>query len=325
MSGESEPPRRVGLLVLALFGLLWAQPVAGQGAAALASSCAGGGPAAVQTTCADAALAALALQHGYGLVMAAGGPVPASPSTAGNRLHGSPRWIVDAGLGWSTFRRPDLTDGQRRVRRTVAAAPRLSVVAGVFEGFAPAPTVGGMGAVDLVGEVRILPVPVMDGVSGRAASFGAGARVGVLRESFTFPGVTLTFMHRRAGALDYRGEAEPRAEARIQPRVSSLRAVVGKDLWEIGVSGGVQWDRIRGDARARARVGGQDFASGAVSLPASRSTYFLGLNRTWVVAQMTGELGWSPASGSGEGLQGTGPYSDPTSGLSGALSVRITY
>ena len=332
-AGSDGRERRQGLAKLAfvaltLAGLVLAGtagPLAGQGAAALQASCAGSASAAVQTTCADAALAALALQHGYGVVLAAGGPVPASPSTAGNRLQGSPRWVVDLGMGWSTFQRPDLTDSQRRVRRAVAASPRLSVVAGVFEGFAPAATVGGVGAVDLVGEFRLVPLPVMDGASGRVASWGAGARIGVVRESFTFPGVTLTFMHRRAGSIEYGGETPPVATAEIQPRVSSIRAVVGKDLWEIGVSGGMQWDRIRGDARASAQVGGQEFRSGSVALPASRSTLFVGLNRTWVVTQLTGELGWTPAAGSGGGIEGTGPYRDPGSGITGALSFRITY
>lgn len=333
MTGGHGAPFRLamGLLLGAAFLLAAAAPApaAGQGTPDLATACAGAGGETVAAACADGALAALALQAGYGLLLGAGGPVPASPSTAGHRLPGSPRWVFDAGVGWASFRRPDLTDPGRTERRAVAAAPRLTVSAGIFDGFAPASTVGGVGALDLVGELRVLPLPVMEGLSGRAFAWGAGARVGIFRESFTLPGVTLSVMHRRSGALRYESDGDPgaaeRVVARIDPAVTSVRAVVGKDLWEIGVSGGVQWDRVRGDARVDVDVDEQGRTSGAVGLPVDRETWFVALNRTWVVTQLSFELGWSPGPGGAGGVSGTGPFRAPGSAWAGALTFRLRY
>ena len=287
------------------------------------------------------------LQGTLGLLAASGGPIPASPSTAGQRVQGSPRWVLDAGMGVVRGRLPAGGGGEtvtREDRRALLLAPRLTVAAGLFEGFSPAPTVGGVGSLDLVGELRILPIPGPDHLDGRALAWGVGARVGVIRESFSLPGVTLVAMHRRVGSLTHQGltrrvvldgaEVQAGYDVELAPRVTSLRAVAGKDLWEVGVSGGVQWDRIRGDVRipltelSASPAGTPVPGSGErIGMPVDRATWFVGINRTWVVTQVTAELGWSP--------EPSGP-SDPigaalstlrgaSSAMSGAISFRITY
>ncbi len=328
--GRGAPADRKGGAHLGLLLLLAALLSPGahleaQGVESLRDACATGASESALTPCADGALAALGLQHGYGLLAAAAGPIPASPSTAGNRLQGSPRWIFDAGVSWTSFNRPDLTDGQRRDRRSLQGAPRLTVAAGLFEGLSPGPTVGGVGAIDLVAEARLLPVTAMDGLSGRVASWGAGARIGVVRESFSLPGVTLSVMHRRTGTLRYGDPDADGVQARVAPNVTSLRTVVGKDLWEIGVSGGVQRDRIRGDGAVRVMDEGTEQRSGAVSLPADRTTWFLAFNRTWVVTQFAAELGWSPGPDPVGGMGGSGEFTGPASALTGTFTFRVIY
>jgi hypothetical protein len=321
-------------LRVALFlamALLWAgAPGTGvaqaQSPGALAEACqAGAAPRAER--CALVAATAHALQGGLGLLLGAGGPFPASPSTAGQRLHGSPRYLFDAGMGLASFTHPDLASSGAPERRRTAVAPRLSVGVGVFEGVSPAPTIGGLGALDLVGELRLLPVPTFDGLDGRSWAWGVGARIGVVRESFSLPGITLSAMHRRSGALDYRSVTQASAGVTVAPRVTSFRAVVGKDLMELGVSGGIQRDRIRGDATVHATAAGDPgggSGTGRGSLPVDRTTWFVGVNRTWVVSQVALELGWSPAPDSPRGIPAV-IYDGPAGGVAGALTFRVLY
>lgn len=264
---------------------------------------------------ARAEAAARALEDGVGLLLAGGGSFPVSPSTAGHRMLGSPRLRVDLGTTAVTFRHPDLGRAASGSsldpsRRRMLGATRLSVGAGILEGFSPLPTVGGIGSLDLVGEVRHLAY--LGGSEGPDRSFGwgAGAHVGLLRESFTLPGVTVSLTHRRAGSTRYApgGSDASGAEITLDPRVTSLRGVVGKDLLFLGLSGGVQRDRIHG---------GQEIMLGGlpVSLPASthntRTTWFGGVNLTFVVAQLSAEFGWSP--------------DEDGNALLGSVSFRVTY
>ena len=258
---------------------------------------------------------ARALEGGVGLLLAGGGSFPVSPSTAGHRMFGSPRLRVDLGTTAVTFRHPDLArpalvGGFDPSRRRVLGATRLSVGAGILEGFSPLPTVGGIGSLDLVGELR--HIAYFGGGEGPDATFGwgVGGHLGLLRESFTLPGVTISMTHRRAGTIHYRpgGIAGAGTDVALDPRVTSLRGVVGKDLLFLGLSGGVQRDRMHG---------GQEISLGGIpiQLPASthqtRTTWFGGVNLTWVVAQLSAEVGWSP--------------DDEGNALLGSLSFRITY
>jgi hypothetical protein len=288
------------------------------------------------------------LHGGLGLLAAAGGPLPASPSTAGQRLHGSPRVVVDAGLAVVRVNLPALENSGAtdHDRTSILLAPRITVAAGVFEGFSPAPSVGGVGSVDVVGELRYLPLLAPDGMDGASVSWGLGARVGVLRESFTLPGVTLVGMHRRTGSSGFRGPDQAvtleggqgvimHEVVEVSPSVTSLRAVVGKDLLAVGVNAGVQRDWIRGDAlvevRQRSGTGGSGnplaTTASTTSVPVDRTTFFVGANRTWVVTQATLELGWSPAAGGPADPSSTGfpAYRGVEGAFSGAISFRITY
>jgi hypothetical protein len=336
-----------GLACVAHAGELAGQAVETSPVSGLANACATAVPGGTEsqdrlTACAAGAIGAHALQGGLGLLMAAGGPFPASPSTAGQRLQGSPRWIVDVG---SAVVRTDFTSrsdgGVGAQEDRTLFAPRVTVGAGLFEGFSPSPTVGGMGSLDVVGELRMLPIPRLRETSDRVFAWGLGARIGLVRESFTLPGVTLVAMHRRGGTVEFvsplgpPGGRVPEARMiRVTPNVTSLRAVAGKDLLEIGVSAGVQLDRIRGDAEvgswahvegaiALPSPGPPPPGSGPRSLPVDRTTWFVGLNRTWVVTQVSAELGWSPAARGDDAdvLGGAGAGS----AFSGALSFRITY
>lgn len=333
--GRRTPPV-AGIIVALLVALLALAPEAplvgsgslqGQSPGAVGAACHGGQLDRMEG-CILGGATAHALQAGFGLLLGAGGPFPVSPNTAGQRLQGSPRLLFDIGLASASFTHPDMTSAGAPTQRRMLVAPRLTMGAGLFEGFSPAPTVGGVAGLDLLGEVRLLPFPTFDGLDGRAWSLGAGARIGVIRESFSLPGITLSAFHRRSGALGYFSSGEGAPAVSVRPRSTSIRAVVGKDLMELGVSGGVQRDWVRGEARVRPRPGGQapggHGGGGSGTIPVDRTTWFVGVNRTWVVSQISLEVGWAPAPSGPEGISPT-VFEGPAGGLSGALTFRVRY
>jgi hypothetical protein len=318
--------RRLPFALLAVLAL--AAPAAGQGgAAALAASCAGaaGDGSPLAERCADAALAGHALTGSLGLLASAGGAFPVSPSTAGHRLEGSPRVVIDLGGSLASFSLPDLTEAPARDRRRAFLAGRITAAAGVFDGFSPAATVGGMGSVDGVATLRVVRLPTGAGFSGSAASLGAGVRVGILRESFTLPGVTLTAMHHRVGTVRF-GELEAHgARTVVEPRVTSLRLEAGKDMLALGVAGGVGWDRTTASARVEASADGEAGFAGPGRLRENRRSLFLGVNHTWLVTQLAGELSWSPGRSPDTPLTGSGPYEVGRGSLQASLTFRVLY
>lgn len=330
---------------LALSAVLATVPMAGPLAAQTAAerafaSCSAGaaGSTALARRCADGVLAAQAFQSGLGFLMTAGGPIPASPSTAGRRLSTQPRVILDAGLGWASFRHPDLgtvpTEGRLRDRRTTAIGPRISGAVGLFEGFAPVPGVGGVLAVDLVAMAQYLRLGESSAFSESAVGWGGGVRVGAVRESFSLPGVTLSAIHLRLGGVSNGVPEASGARVWLRPRATSLRAIVGKDLWTVGLSGGVGWDRYGGAILVEAEVptglappapATVTGVGGPVDLKMRRRYLFVGANFTWIVAQAAAELVWADSASPVTVFEGSGPYRPGDRELQGSLSFRVTF
>ena len=258
----------------------------------------------LQGICRDGALALRALHGGIGLLMTGGGALPASPSTVGRRLAGSPRVVVDLGATWASFSHPGLSytpSGAATEERSVLAGGRATTVVGLFDGFSPVAGVGGILAVDAVAGVRWVRVPDSPVGPGSTLGWGGGIRIGVFRESFSLPGVTFSATHDRAGALRYGTEDEPGAWVELEPAVTSFRAIAGKDLWPVGLSAGIGWDLYRGAGRIEARVGAEGdreevAATRPRDLSLERRYLFAGLNYTWVVTQVAAELTWTQSA-----------------------------
>ncbi len=284
--------------------------------------------------CHEAALALDALAAGLSLTLSAGGALPTSPSTAGKRLGGSPRIVTDAGLLFGAFRSPDLRapagpSGFPEARHRLIGA-RAAVVIGLFGGFSPAPTVGGVLSLDAVGTARYLRTG--DGFDQDLFAWGGGVRLGLLRESFTLPGVTLQLIHLRGGEVEY-GTLDPGGAAiRVRPNVTSIRGGIGKDLLAFGIAGGVGYDRITGEGSlavtGREGEGSVGFSDtmGSSDFTRERRYLFGGVNLTWVVFQIAGEVSWALAPNRDPLLvTGTGPYDGQNGTFHGALTARITY
>ncbi len=322
--------------LVAVFGALGHSAVTAQPAAeVLWTECAEGESPELGLLCADAALALQALHGGVGLEMTAGGALPASPSTAGNRMQGSPRVIIDVGGTWATFGHPDLSRARGSAipaHRSFLVGARFTTVVGLFEGFFPAPAVGGVLSVDAVGTVQWVRVPSSPASHDSKVGLGGGVRVGVFRESFSLPGVTVSGLYHRTGELQFGTQVGPGALTAFEPSVTSIRLTVGKDLWPIGLSAGVGWDRYRGDGWIEARASGGGPEPGVDArrtelreLSMNRRYLFAGANHTWVITQIAAEVTWAGSGSPIAELDGTGPFNPGGAELQGVLTFRLIY
>jgi hypothetical protein len=315
-----KTPTSVLRAVLAL--ALAAAPVSAQQTLALSKACQDAGGSALR--CDEAAVAARAVQGHVGLMGGLGAEVPGSAGTLGRRLGTTPRVAVSARAAFTHVGVPDPADqgdGPAREAGFVLPAVQGYLALGLFDGFSPLPTVGGIFSLDVLGNASVVFLPKGEGFDGAATMFSFGARVGLLRESFTLPGVAVSVSRRvgnnmRLGTLS----AGDRASIRVDPSVTAIRATVGKDLLGVGILAGMGWDRYGGSATV-------ELASGAGAstsdFTASRTLVFGGASLSFLVLQMSGEIGWAQGFDAVPSYRNV-PY-DITSGtVFGSLAFRLT-
>jgi hypothetical protein len=265
------------------------------------------------TPCVLAAAAARDLQADVGLLVGAGSEVPGQGSALGRRLGGMPRLAPFVRVGGHAVRASEFADASGASDET-PFVPALSagMGLGIFDGFRLLPTVGGFLSIDLVGQGSVAFFPEAEGFGGRLDALSLGARVGILRESFTLPGVTFSYMRRLGGALRYGDVASgDAAEVEVDPTVDSWRAVISKDLFAFGLLAGLGWDDVSAEATLRVSNGAGAFVSDAAEVGGRRRTYFLGLSRQLgVLSWLSAELGWvkpeGPVSAAGASSPGRG-------------------
>jgi len=305
--------------------LVWTLPAVGRAqsrVAALGSACVSAGGETVP--CVLAAAAGRDLMGDIGVLAGAGSEVPAASSTLGRRLGGIPRMAPWIAVGGAKVVVPDFGDASGRTDQghfvpTIDAGLAL----GIFDGFQLLPTVGGALSLDVVGRASFLLFSGNDGFDGRVNVLSLGARVGILQESFTLPGVSVSVTRRFAGILQYgdTGLGSP-AQTQLDPAVTSVKATIGKDLFAFGVMAGVGWDDYSAETSLVASDGAGGFVSVDGSVDASRRTYFAGLSKqiavvSWISAEVGWANGFDPVSVSGA----TSP--DPGSTLYARLALLL--
>jgi hypothetical protein len=241
--------------------------------------------------------------------------------------------IVDGGVTLVRFRHPTLESplpaaGDAGTESSVLAG-RLAAGVGLFDGLSPLPTVGGVLALDAVAAVRLLQVPDSPSSPGYRVGWGAGVRVGIVRESFSLPGVTFSALRYWSGAIRYGVSSGEGALVQLEPSLTSYRLAAGKDLWPVGVSAGIGWDQYRGSGRYEVRVdeGGGALttarASGGLSM--NRDYLFAGVNYTWLVTQIAAELTWADQASPLADIEGTGDFVPGGRELHGTVTFRLIY
>ncbi|MDE0473224.1 MAG: hypothetical protein OXI50_01575 [Gammaproteobacteria bacterium] len=308
-------------LMLALLNL--AAPVRAQSAAELTARCsdASGGAA----WCAAGATAYQAAASGIGLAASAGSDIPGTSSTLGWRRGLGPRLALSARFTGARIPLPDLVEALAlelpELRSTVSSAS-LEGAVGLFDGFRWAPQYGGFLSLDLVASVGVLGLPRAHGFEGDGYSAGVGARVGLLRESFDVPGISVSAVRRFPG--DVRLGAARAITVRLEPVATSFRALIGKEFSAAGIVAGAGWDRYSGTVTIDGPDSDRQPRSVTLDGPAvDRLLLYMGVSRTWQVLVVAGEIGWA-AGFDGLPDPSVQPF-DPSAGsVFGSLSLRIT-
>ncbi len=274
--------------------------------------------------CRTVALGAEQLLPMLVLAVEGGNPVPGTASTLGMRLATMPRWSLGGRFTVASGTAPDLVNREgTNSRELMPFVLAVDGSVGVLPGWNPASTVGGVGSLDVLYGAAIVPFVASDDLGAFGGwSWGAGARVGLLRESFTLPGVTVSVARHGAGdvQLGDRGAGD-QIQVDLDPGITSVRALIGKDLLALGILVGVGWDRYAGDATLQ--VAG---ASGPVTVSgfeATRRLYFGGASVNLLLLQLSTELGWA---GGFDPLAARHPDGyDPTGGsLFLSIAARLT-
>lgn len=313
---------------LALLALSGAPPVvSGQETVGeLAAGC--GDPA----WCREVALAGQAARAGFGLLSSGGSEVPGSAGTLGWRLSSVPRVAMAAEVAGARVPFPVLGTERRAVLDGdpfFAPALRFTGAVGVFDGFSPVPTVGGLFSLDLVASGGWVFLPEDRGFDGSAAGYGAGVRVGILRESFTLPGISVSAARRWGGEVTLTGVGGAGAvvpEAAFDPSVTSVRATVGKDVLAVGLLAGAGWDRYGGDLRIDSGLSSPGTApreAATDEMADSRFLVFGGASLNYLILQLSAELGWAGGMDPVPGRP-AGGFDPGGSSWYGSVGARLT-
>ncbi len=278
-------------------------------------------------TATEVEVAARSLQAQIGLMSGLGSEVPGSPSTLGKRLGTTPRVAASIRAGFMRGAVPDLGDaGGAPSRELTYMLPSVigGVAVGLFDGLSPVPTLGGIFSIDALGSIALVLPPTSDGFSGKATSGSLGVRVGLLRESFSVPGVAVSVTRRWIGAVSLGDSTDAaRSFVTVNPNVTAFRATVGKDLLSVGVLAGVGWERYGGSFDARYQGDSGQMTELSKPLEQSRRIYFGGASMNFLVLQLSAELGWADGFAPVPGYLGA-PFDITARDFFGSLAFRLT-
>lgn len=276
------------------------------------------------------------LQPRLGLALTGGNPVPGTASTLGMRIGTLPRLSLGGRVTGVWTDLPPIRElGDTEQLDFLLPAINGDGSIGIFGGFSPAPTLGGLASVDALVSAGLLPLPGGEGFdTGVLFGWGLGARVGILRESFTVPGISVSAMYRNLGDVTFGDPAlaPGGAESFFDYGLSgiSLRGAVSKRLFTVGVTVGGGYDSYSSDVA----FGILDpFSEGAESefrfnvdgFDSSRLSAFANVSWTLLILHVVGELGWQAG---GERVPAALPADvdlDPEDGAwFGSLAVRLS-
>ena len=325
-------PRRLVVSALCLLLPPPAQSAEAQTLSDLISAC-GAGSESRLSRCQEVVLSVQAVQGALGLAASGGSDLPGSASTLGWRMKGSPRFALSVRGTLVRAPLPAISNEGTGVPQgeTSANLPSIHIsgTVGLFDGFSLGPTVGGFGSVDLTASTQWVRTPGDKGFQENVTAWGAGVRVGIIRESFSLPGVSLSAAYRTLGSSHlWDMDAGDPAEVAFDLRTSSLRGVVGKDIRGIGLFGGLGWDRYSGDASiavAFPAFGVPVLFSGSGELRSERYLYFLGASMTFLALQISAEVGLAEGFDLALPSQTPGGFDSSSRSEFGSIAFRLTF
>jgi hypothetical protein len=261
-----------------------------------------------------------AFQPILGLLTSGGTPVLGTPGNLG----GFGKFNVVARVNATEVVLPDLS--YNGATTTVPAgdqlffpSPLIEGAVGVFGG-----TGSGLFAIDLLASAQLLPTTQIDNltvdstarhIGSLALGLGFGARVGLVRESATAPGVSVSIMRRNIPELRYgTGTGTTTYSFATNLYATNLRATVSKHLSVLQLAAGLGWDRYTGDATIELRDPSTGLVAPpiAMALASSRTLGFVDAGFDTRFVKLIGEAGYQ--LGKDENLQTTFEDFDPAAG-----------
>lgn len=307
--------RVAGLLAL-VAGLLAPAPAAAQ-VAALTRQCSAIPTVDGQAYCDRVALAVVAVQPRVVLAAAGGNPVAGTGSTVGLRTGSSPRVSLVARASGVVAETPRILDqAATGDRRFFLPGLGLDATVGLLEGLTLAPTVGGVLSLDALAGMALVPLPG-DFLERGNLSWALGGRLGLLRESFTLPGVSVSLMYRRLGRVTFGDPRLVTSDGFFQGGLSalSLRAAASKHIYVVDVTAGLGLDRVHSDTRFGSTVFSVPYTYTVNGLETDRRCAFIDVGWTNLIWQVVGEVGWQVGPGAlpaalpaGTAMVGSAPF-----------------
>lgn len=183
-----------------------------------------------------------------------GNGVAGTASTLGMRIGTMPRLSFGGRVTLAPTRLPPLVDRTASTGENVLfIGMSADLAVGLLPGFSPLPTVGGVLSLDLLARASYLGLPVSEGFHDDAIWGGSlGARLGLLRESFTLPGLSLTGSYRWTRETAYGDPATGSTDGYFDSGVRNyhLAAAASKRVALIRLTGGAAVDRYVSDVEA---------------------------------------------------------------------------
>jgi hypothetical protein len=265
------------------------------------------------------------VQPGIGISAAGGNPVPGTASTVGMRMAASPRLSLNGRVGGVLVETPRILDATTAgTRRFFVPTLGVDAAFGLLEGLSLAPTVGGVVSLDALAGLALTPLP---GVFRERAkvSWALGARLGLLRESFTLPGLSASVMYRHLGRVTIGDPALFTSDGFLQSSMSvvSVRGAASKRIYLVDVTVGLGLDRIYSDTRFGSAATAVPYTYTVNGLKTDRGCAFVDIAWTSLVWQVVGELGWQAGPGTFPALLPAGA-STPGGAPFASLALRLT-
>lgn len=212
-----------------------------------------------QVLCAQIVTTMQSLQPTVGIAFSGANPTLGTASTIGTRFGFIPHVSVTARVNIAPVHMPNLFNGFDATLTTsqlsvmgTSQVPLASLqgdaAVGLFNGFSFGPALKGLGAVDVLGSVAFIPPAKKAGIEHAIFNYGAGARVGIIKQGIVMPGVSISGMYRHMPAVTF-GDVNAGDPAQFTTNLStfSLRGMVSKGLIVLDLAAGAGYDIYKSD------------------------------------------------------------------------------
>lgn len=261
------------------------------------------------------------VQPTVGIALSGGAHTLGTATTLGRTRGGRPGMAITARFNAALADVPDLLNGYvPRFESSGVLGPmgtdgipvgsfQADATVGLFNGFYAGPSVGGLGAIDLLASVAYVPAVEEVGLEESIINAGIGARVGILKQGLILPGLSVSAMYRtmlRDLELGSLAEGDP-AEFATDLSTFSLRVGASKGVLAFDLAAGAGYDVYTSDVSLAWQLDcppdlcdGQDVTLTSAPLEGTLQTAAwnlhgnVGLNL--VVVSLVGELGYQKAT-----------------------------